>query len=109
MIKVTMFRAKGNLTGFEISGHAESGPYGHDLVCAAVSAVSFGAVNAVMSLCDIEPDIEQGGEGGYLKMTLPDDLSEEIRSKAEILLEGMQVSLETIEHEYQQYIQISHR
>ncbi|MEC3882618.1 ribosomal-processing cysteine protease Prp [Halobacillus sp. HZG1] len=109
MIQVSMFRSQGEITGFEISGHAESGPYGHDLVCAAVSAVSFGAVNAVISLCEFEPDVEQGGEGGYLKITLPEDLDESIHVKAQTLLEGMQVSLETIEQEYDQYMKISQR
>jgi uncharacterized protein len=109
MIHVSMFRSQGDITGFEISGHAESGPYGHDLVCAAVSAVSFGAVNAVVSLCGFEPDVEQGGEGGYLKITLPEGLNESIHSRAQTLLEGMQVSLETIEQEYEQYINISQR
>lgn len=109
MIHVSMFRSQGDITGFEISGHAESGPYGHDLVCAAVSAVSFGAVNAVVNLCGFEPDVEQGGVGGYLKITLPGGLNEPIHSKAQTLLEGMQVSLETIEQDYGQYINISQR
>lgn len=109
MIKVTMFRTQGVITGFEVSGHAESGPYGHDLVCSAVSAVTFGSVNAVMKLCEIEPDVEQGGEGGYLKITLPDGLHDDVHDKAQVLLEGMQVSLETIEYDYDQYIKISHR
>ncbi|WP_082233708.1 ribosomal-processing cysteine protease Prp [Halobacillus massiliensis] len=107
MIKVSLFRSKGELTGFEISGHAESGPYGHDLVCAAVSAVSFGTVNAIISLCDIEPEITQGGEGGYLKVILPGKLSKDIQSKAQLLLEGMEVSLQTIENDYEDYIRIN--
>ncbi|ELK45712.1 ribosomal-processing cysteine protease Prp [Halobacillus sp. ACCC02827] len=109
MIHVSMFRSHGSITGFEVSGHAESGPYGHDLVCAAVSAVTFGAVNAVISLCEFEPAVEQGGEGGYLKITLPGNMDESVHSKAQTLLEGMLVSLETIENEYAQYIKISHR
>ena len=109
MIHVSMFRSQGDITGFEISGHAESGPYGHDLVCAAVSAVSFGVVNAIVTLCGFEPDVEQGGEGGYLKITLPGEMNESIHSKAQTLLEGMQVSLETIEQDYEQYIKISQR
>ncbi len=49
MIQILVTRNEhGHVSAFEISGHAESGPYGHDLVCAAVSAVSFGSVNAVM-------------------------------------------------------------
>ncbi|WP_028783343.1 ribosomal-processing cysteine protease Prp [Thalassobacillus devorans] len=109
MIKVLIDRNDNELTGFEISGHAESGPYGHDLVCAAVSAVSFGAVNAVMELCGVEPAIDQGGEGGFLRVMLPDNLEAETKRKAQLLIEGMLVSLQTIEQDYNQYITISER
>lgn len=109
MINVTLHRVQGEISGFEISGHAESGPYGHDLVCAAVSAVSFGAVNSLVTLCDFEPHVEQGGEGGFLSLFLPEGLSEETRNKAQLLLEGMVVSLQTIELDYNQYIKISNQ
>jgi uncharacterized protein len=108
MIQVRIFRNDNNeITSFELEGHAESGPYGQDLVCAAVSAVSFGAVNAVIKLCAVEPDIEQGGEGGYLSMKLPLNIDQEAYQKAQHLLEGMVVSLETIERDYSQFIKIS--
>ncbi|MFZ0368862.1 MAG: ribosomal-processing cysteine protease Prp [Halobacillus sp.] len=109
MINVSLFRSQGDITGFEISGHAESGPYGHDLVCAAVSAVSFGAVNSLVSLCGFEPHVEQGGEGGFLKIILPEGLNKETYAKSQLLLEGMLVSLQTIEQEYNQYITISNQ
>src|SRR5699024_5743340 len=64
---VTVYRKRNELTGFELSGHAESGPYGYDLVCAGVSAVSFGAINAVMELCNVDLSITQGRSGGYLR------------------------------------------
>jgi len=108
MIQVLVTRNEhGQVSEFEISGHAESGPYGHDLVCAAVSAVSFGAVNAVMELCEFEPHIEQGGEGGYLRVELPEQLSADTYDKAAMLLEGMIVSLKTIELDHGEYMTIN--
>ncbi|HZW67858.1 MAG TPA: ribosomal-processing cysteine protease Prp, partial [Pseudogracilibacillus sp.] len=73
MITVTICRKNDKIQSFEISGHANSGPYGYDLVCAAVSAVSFGAVNAALQLSECELDIEQGGEGGYLAVSIPQE------------------------------------
>ncbi|MDC3412463.1 ribosomal-processing cysteine protease Prp [Aquibacillus sp. 3ASR75-11] len=110
MIKVTAYRKSGKMYAFELSGHASSGPAGHDLVCAGVSAVSFGGINAVIKLCQFEPIINQAGnEGGYLRMELPEHITDDIRSKAEWLLEGMMVSLQTIERDYGQYISISEK
>ncbi|PKR79113.1 ribosomal-processing cysteine protease Prp [Halalkalibacillus sediminis] len=108
MIEMMVFQNKDEtIIGFELSGHANSGPHGHDLVCAAVSAVSFGTVNSIISICKIEPEIDQGAEGGYLRMMLPDDMSAEKFEKAQTLLQGMLVTFQTIEKDYSQYINIS--
>ncbi|WP_188206280.1 ribosomal-processing cysteine protease Prp [Alkalibacillus aidingensis] len=108
MIEVIIERQpNGIIEGFQMSGHANSGPYGHDLVCAAASAVSFGAVNSIISICECDPHIEQGDDGGYLKVLLPSDLTEGQLDKAQTLLESMIISLETIERDYGQYIHIS--
>src|SRR5690625_2519829 len=106
VIQVTVWRQNQSIRSIEISGHAESGPYGHDLVCAGVSAVSIGAVNAVMELSDIDVKVEQGGKGGYLKIALPALLRDKEMEKAQLLLEGMLVSLRTIENEYGEFIRI---
>ncbi|WP_368652197.1 ribosomal-processing cysteine protease Prp [Ornithinibacillus sp. 4-3] len=106
MITVKLFKNNNDITAFEISGHANSGPYGYDLVCAGVSAVSFGAVNAIIELCQIEPIIEQGREGGYLHVTLPIQLEKEEHVNTQLILRTMIISLETIEREYKQFIQI---
>ncbi|TFB24926.1 ribosomal-processing cysteine protease Prp [Filobacillus milosensis] len=107
MIELKVFRnSDQTISGFELSGHANSGPHGHDLVCAAVSAVSFGSVNSIIQLCQIEPEIEQGTEGGFLKMLLPEGMSDEAYNKAQTLLSGMLVTFQTIERDYNQYITI---
>ncbi|HEX6595155.1 MAG TPA: ribosomal-processing cysteine protease Prp [Bacillota bacterium] len=109
MIKVIVYRKENELTGFELSGHAKSGPYGYDLVCAGVSAVSFGAINAVMKLCDVDLPVTQGCDGGYLSVTIPVSMDESIKQKAILLFEGMVISLETIEREYGKFITIENK
>lgn len=107
MIVLKVFRDNNNkITAFELSGHAESGPYGYDLVCAGVSAVSFGTVNAIDSLSKVDLKIEQADEGGYLHVSLPRYIHHELHDKAQLLLEGMIISLQTIELEYSQFIKI---
>lgn len=106
MIQVTIYRSDNQIKGFELSGHADSGPYGYDLVCAGVSAVSIGAVNAVMELCDTKLEIEQDEGGGYLSVRLPDKLTDSQDEKAQLLIEGMLIFLYSMEQEYSQFIQI---
>ena len=70
MITVTVNKEQsGRIQSFEMSGHADFAEHGKDLVCAAASAVSFGAVNAIVALTGETPDIHQGSDGGYLKVT----------------------------------------
>ncbi|MCM3165018.1 MULTISPECIES: ribosomal-processing cysteine protease Prp [Bacillaceae] len=109
MINAKIYRSnEGLITAFILSGHAEFDEYGKDIVCAGASAVTFGAVNAVLSLTNIEPQIDQGGEGGYLKVEIPENLDASTSDKVQLLLEGMVVSLQTIEREYGQYISVTH-
>ncbi|WP_217586848.1 ribosomal-processing cysteine protease Prp [Lentibacillus saliphilus] len=109
MIHLTVWRSHNRITAFELSGHAESGPYGYDLVCAGVSAVSFGAVNSVISICGIDLDIEQKQDGGFLHVAIPDNLERKVADNVQLLFEGMLVSMETIERDYHQFIKIEQK
>ncbi|WP_257346304.1 ribosomal-processing cysteine protease Prp [Pseudalkalibacillus decolorationis] len=107
MITVNIKRKQQKVMSFTLTGHAESGPYGHDLVCAAVTAVSFGTVNAIEALCNVEPDVELRENGGFLKFITPSAEKEKTDEKIQLLLEGMIVSLQTIEREYHEYIRMN--
>lgn len=105
MITVKICRENNRIKSFEVSGHANSGPYGYDLVCAGVSAVTFGAVNSISKICNVDLKIIQESSG-YLHVTVPHSLPNEQLDKAELLLEGMLISLQTIERNYRKFIEI---
>lgn len=107
MIKITINRNEtGLIQSFTMSGHALFANHGLDIVCAGASAVSFGAINAVHELTGIIPEIEQGEEG-FLNCRLPDHISESDQEKIQLLLEGMVISLQTIEEQYGEHIKIT--
>lgn len=106
MINVTITRIEsGFIHSFKISGHAFFADRGKDIVCAGASAVSIGAINAVHALTGVTPVIEQGD--GFLRCVIPDHLREDIFEKVQLLLEGMIISLQTIEEEYGSHIKIT--
>lgn len=108
MIYAEFIYAEKLIKKFRLSGHAESGPFGHDLVCSAVSALSIGTVNNLTRIATIEPKISANeDEGGFLEVTLPDNLKVDQKEKAEILLQSLYYSLSDIEQEYGKYISIS--
>lgn len=106
MINVTTTKKDDVYVAIEVTGHANSGPHGFDLVCAGVSAVTFGAVNALFAIGEFTPIVEQADDGGYLYVELPDDLTADQMNKSQIIFETMMISLETIERQYRQFIQI---
>ncbi|WHX99466.1 ribosomal-processing cysteine protease Prp [Neobacillus sp. DY30] len=106
MISITINRSESDLIqSFIISGHAFFAERGKDIVCAGASAVSVGAINAVHAITGVTPEIEQGD--GFLRCVVPDKLPEDINEKVQLLLEGMIVSLKTIEEEYGEHIKIT--
>jgi uncharacterized protein len=106
MINITINRTESDsIHSFMISGHAFFADRGKDIVCAGASAVSVGAINAVHALTGVTPLIEQGE--GFLRCVLPEKLSDDINEKVQLLLEGMIISLQTIEEEYGSHIKIT--
>src|SRR5690625_1072815 len=103
MIKINVYRKNNLITGFEISGHADSGPYGYYLVCSVVSAVSFGSINAFNSICDVDLSIDME-DSGYLKVKIPEEVSIEENERIQLIFEAMIVSLLTIENNYKEFI-----
>lgn len=95
-------QSSGRISSFEMTGHADFAEHGKDLVCAGASAVSFGAVNAIIALTGITPDIDMGSDG-YLKVVLPET---EKDTEIQLIVRAMIVSLQTIEQDYGQHINL---
>jgi uncharacterized protein YsxB (DUF464 family) len=107
MINITIYRTEsGTIQSFEMSGHALFADRGKDIVCAGVSAVSVGAINAVHELTGVTPDLEHRADG-FLRCVIPETLPENTHEKVQILLEGMAVSLRSIEETYGEHIKIT--
>ena len=76
MIQAVFERAEdGELRSAEITGHAESGEYGLDVVCASVSTLAINFINSIEKFAGYEPILELNeDEGGYLMVEIPKDL-----------------------------------
>ncbi|KRL38517.1 ribosomal-processing cysteine protease Prp [Liquorilactobacillus uvarum] len=106
MIKVRFFETGQNKRGFEITGHADSGVYGQDIVCAAVSALAISTINGLEKLAHTDPKVDANEEeGGHLRVELN---SQELNnSDAQLLLANLKLGLQDIEKNYANYIKIT--
>lgn len=107
MVRVDVFRnQKGQITSFTVDGHAGFGPKGTDIVCAAVSALTFGTINAIVELLGVSLDVELKEEGGFLRCVVPTQLEGATQEKLELLLEAMLLSLSSVEKEYRRHVRL---
>lgn len=107
MIEVIVNRASHGIHEICISGHANAGAYGSDIVCSAVSGISFGILNAIQPLLGIIPDVAQATEGGgFLRWTLPSLEDAELREKQQLLAESMVIALLSVAQQYGKYVKV---
>ncbi|MGE5329375.1 MAG: ribosomal-processing cysteine protease Prp [Deltaproteobacteria bacterium] len=108
MIVVSIKRSKdGTIKDFAIDGHAGFDKAGKDIVCAGVSAVSGTAIIGLERLLDINPVITIDSEKGYLKCSIPDDISAEKSEYAQVILETMVLGIRDISEKYKKFIRLS--
>ncbi|MFC5402079.1 ribosomal-processing cysteine protease Prp [Cohnella soli] len=105
MIKVTIVRDdRKAIIRFTVSGHAFYDDPGKDIVCAGVSAVTVGAVNAIEKLTGLEPDAFS--KSGLLEAKAPRSEDPAKDAQVQLLLEGMVVALESIADSYGKHVKI---
>ena len=98
MITVTAIRENGTVVGFTVSGHANMGEYGEDIVCAAVSAVVQTAILGITEVCRIQAGVSI--EEGRTTCILEKDVTEQDVERAAIVFDTMLTGLRSIRSSY---------
>lgn len=107
MIEVIVNRASHGINEISISGHANAGAYGADIVCSAVSGISFGILNAIQPLTGVIPDVRQAAEGGgFLRWSLPSLEDSGLHEKQQLLAESMVIALLAVAEQYGKYVKV---
>ncbi len=99
---VVKFKKKDNLyMSFEIKGHANSGKYGEDVVCAAISSVSTMTLNGILEVLNLE--IKYKYEEGYIYC----DLNNHVNNlELQNLIKIMYLFIESVANEYPKNVKI---
>ena len=106
MVKVEIIRSvsNGDNISYVSEGHANFDGHGKDIVCAGVSAVTFGTVNSIEALLEIVP--EHTIYEGFLKIDIPERIEPKTFEQVQLLLESMVVMLKSIEESYGKFLTI---
>lgn len=100
MIVVSLITKGNKFEELAVKGHADSAPYGEDLVCAAVSAIVLGGANALH-----EEDYSFKVEEGYVQIKRKKDISQ----RDEIVIETMLTQLESLASSYPKNVKLERK
>ncbi|GAA4705196.1 ribosomal-processing cysteine protease Prp [Brevibacillus fulvus] len=107
MIQVTIERDDAGIAEITISGHANAAQYGSDIVCSAVSAISFGILNSIHPLLGLVPQVEQAAKsGGFLRWSVTHPADPSLHEKLQLLAESMAIALIAVAQQYGKYITV---
>lgn len=99
MIHVSIGMWNEHIISIECKGHAGYAESGRDLVCAGVSSIMTGALNALDQLVEGQADLRM--TNSKMRIRVIED-SEHIQ----LLLKMILIQLETVRDSYQEYIEI---
>ncbi len=107
MIQVTIFQdSQKQVCGIALSGHAECGEYGQDIVCSAVSALTLNMANSVEAFTEDPFSGEVEEETGAFAFRFTGPVSRESR----VLMDSLVLGLKDIRESYgKEYISIQYR
>ena len=99
MIKIKFIKRNNNFLSFEISGHANNGKHGEDIVCAAVSATSTMVLNGLLEVMSLKFHYEY--KDGYIYCDLSQlDINTLSRSDIQNSLKMLNIFLKELAVEY---------
>jgi len=104
MTKVSVYRKGSHIVKYIVEGHTGYSDEGTDIVCAAVSTVATHTLNGLTEIVNILVGYEVND--AYLECIVPDNLSDDERKQADVLLDAMYLTFKNLEEQYKEYITI---
>jgi uncharacterized protein YsxB (DUF464 family) len=110
MIRILIERNRsGEVSRVLIKGHAGYAEHGKDVVCAAVSGISVGMVNAIEKLTGVQVHAADD-HPGKLDCQIPGDVKDpKVLSQIRLLLEAMILSLRDVADEAPAFVKITEK
>jgi uncharacterized protein YsxB (DUF464 family) len=100
MLAISIHRQGDLIKQINVIGHAGSGEYGHDIVCAGVSSIVQGGVNALILQVDENNYSYQLSLGDFqLQVTTKE-------TKTQTIVSTIAIQLISIAKDYKQYIKL---
>ena len=100
MIKIQVNKTDNSYSSLLVSGHSNYDEHGKDIVCAGVSAIVTGGLNALA--IEDKKNISYRVKEGYVNIDILDIGNEKLQTIMDVIV----IQLKTIEESYKKYIRI---
>ena len=101
MIKIKINKTNNKYSSLEVSGHSNYDEFGKEIVCAGVSAIVTGGLNALTN--ENKNKISCVIKDGYVNVDVL-DINDD---KLQLIMDVIIIQLKTIEESYKKYIKIN--
>jgi len=101
-----LYDSQGFFTSYEISGHDASAKNGHNIICAAVSALALTFTQSLIEILKLP--LSGKIEKGFISLSLPLE-ARKISKEVDLLLKSLMLGLRSINKQYGNVIQIIER
>lgn len=109
MTQVVIVRRSNKIAEVECNGHTGYGVEGEDIVCAALSSIVQTALLGLLQVALIDVVYDRDFERGYLKITIPEQISNEQRKTADAILETMLLGVADLYEGFSDFIELEVR
>ncbi|MFI3284428.1 MAG: ribosomal-processing cysteine protease Prp [Erysipelotrichaceae bacterium] len=99
MIHINIHQLENSITKIQVKGHANYAQHGEDLVCAGVSSIMIGLLNA---LDEYKKDVDMSVNEGFIEILVNDIKDKDLQLMLQVAL----IQLKTMEESYSNYIGI---
>lgn len=106
MIEIKIETLNGDFKKISIDGHANAGKYGSDIVCAAVSVLAQGVINAMIKALDNRKDFFNLNDEGRIVVNIPNDIDDIQKLKIQTLADVWMINFDDLSKTYSKNIRL---
>jgi hypothetical protein len=106
MTTVTVIKVKGKIKSIECDGHTGYGVEGEDIVCAALSSIVQTAALGILSVAGVNADYRINEDRGWLKLTLPDNMTQTQAHDSEVILNTLLLGVTDLHESFSDFVEL---
>ncbi len=106
MTSVKVVKQNGSITEVTCDGHTGYGVSGEDIICSALSSIVQTAMLGVLSVAGVNMQFDRCDEEGYLKFTIPNNITQKQREICDNILDTMLLGISDLYQGFSDFIEL---